>query len=687
LSDGTHKIHGRSIDRGGNESTNPGQEPTYVSYVIDRTPPPPPTLILPLNDMAAQTRGHKFKWSKVTDADRYLFQIADDAAFNNVLNHQVNASYSGLLGQVTIMTEASFSVPKDGTYYWRVASIETCEDGFNISGFSTVWRVIIDTVKPRVLEVQPTPSTGNKITTGMVTFTIRFSEKMDVTVPLTVSLTSAGGQLMLIEQLTFVENTWTGTTVIPKNSSALYDGIGVVAISGGKDPAGNEMESDSTNTVVINTGPSFETKIFSNPAHEYEIIIVTRSSEALQAPPTCSVTQSSVRVPVPMNFLKERYYAGSYRIDPDMPGKAYIDITGTDLHGMIGKGSVEFAVADLNPDARIALESTSGNATLKAAPGSVAKASTLFVLDRQDLDSPFSEQAMAAVRSSFKAGVMPSGSGNNELVPVLALDEIGPANLKLTRRLQYTAKVGNLSLNVPAEKVHVYRRAGNNWVFCGGGLKDGLITAELAGLGRLALLADLKAPEVVRLSPRDNEKLEEPQTVFSGQFGDAGAGIDPASVRLSIDGVDMPNVKVETDGSFEWTPPRPLAKGKHRIEVRAADRAGNEALSSFLVTAPGPFGIDQFAVYPNPVRGAAVWFTYNFEQRADELRLRIYDVAGHKVADFDTADFANLLSGKIRWDLCNRDGKQVANGVYLYKLEAVKNGRTVKTSGKLAVLR
>ena len=35
----------------------------------------------------------------------------------------------------------------DGTYYWRVASLEKCEDGFNISEYSESRKVIIDTVK------------------------------------------------------------------------------------------------------------------------------------------------------------------------------------------------------------------------------------------------------------------------------------------------------------------------------------------------------------------------------------------------------------------------------------------------------------------------------------------------------------------------------------------------------------
>ena len=66
------------------------------------------------------------------------------------------------------MTEGAFTMPKDGTYYWRVAAIETCADGYNISAFSATRRFTVDTVKPIVVEVQPAPSSANKISTGMV---------------------------------------------------------------------------------------------------------------------------------------------------------------------------------------------------------------------------------------------------------------------------------------------------------------------------------------------------------------------------------------------------------------------------------------------------------------------------------------------------------------------------------------
>ncbi|MFZ2961417.1 MAG: Ig-like domain-containing protein [Candidatus Ozemobacteraceae bacterium] len=700
LPEGLLTIAGHCYDLAGNISdpaianaTTPAN--ASVTIIIDRTPPLAPVLILPLNGTTQANRGNRFKWSLAANAQRYLFQISDDSGFNNVVNTDAYASgpatFSGLIGQVVPNNEASYAAPKDGTYYWRVASLKLCQDGYLQSTWSTTWRVVIDSVKPKILEVSPTPSSGNKITTGMVTFTVRFSELMDTTICPVVSLTSAGGQQMMIEQITYRDNTWIGTTVIPKDSSATYDGNAVIAISGAKDAAGNEMETDSTNQIVINTGPAFETKIFSNPAHEYEIMIVTRSSEALTAPPTCSVTQGGARTPVVMNFLKERYYAGAYRIDPDLSGKAYIDMSGTDLFGMVGHGSVEFTVTGVTPESSLRVASPDGLGIVDIGSGTVLKKASMYLMPRTALESTASSTAAASIlaKAGLRSSVLKNATGSStpELREILTLEELGPANLRLNRKLRYTGTVKNLLTAIPTQKIALYRQSGDQWIYCGGQVKGGKISAELSGLGRLALMADLKAPSLLRISPAEGARLDESTPLIEGSLSDGGSGIIPESFELTIDGKVQKGAALAADGSFSFQPKVALPKGTHRIEVAAADRAGNTVRQSFTVTAPGPFAIDELMAFPNPTRGEAVWFTYNLGRQADEIKLKIYDSAGGLVTTFETSDFTNTASGKIRWDLRNDNGNRVANGVYFYKMEVSKNDQTFKTRGKLAVLR
>jgi hypothetical protein len=680
--DGTYTVNIRATDLGGNTSAE-----TPVTYVVDRTPPPPPSLIVPLPALITKNRGQLFKWAAQTDADRYLLQVADDPSFNNILNKQSQeATYSGLVGQIGPMTEGAFSVPKDGTYYWRVACIETCVDGYNISAFSETRTFVVDTVKPLIVEVQPAPSQGNKITTGMVTFTIRFSELVDTTISPLVKITTAGGQMMAVEKVSYVEDTWTGTTVVPINSSALYDGTAIISIEGASDLAGNLMSSDSTNSVVINTGPSFVTRMFSNPANEYELMIVTKASEALQGPPTVSVKQNSTRTPVTMNFLKERYYAGSYKIDLESPGKAYISLSGTDLHGMVGNDTVEFTVADLSASQRLDISSISGNASLRGAEGSAFSDAVIYMFDRESLESPFESGSMRA----SVAAVMPTTVAQNasELVPVMALEEIGPASLRLKRRLLYTAKLGKEKITVPPEKVHLYRlNARGKWVFQGGEVKDGEVSAQISGLGRLALMADMTSPSLREQSPAANERLEDSFPEIKGVIAESGSGLKRDTFKLLVDGLEMPGVTLGTDGSFAYMVKQALPKGKHEISLEVDDNAGNNLRQSFWVTAPGAFAADEFMPYPNPATGNSMYFNYNFNQTADVVSLRIYDTAGHKVAGFETSDFVSLRDGRFRWDLRNNSGKIVANGVYFYKLSISKGGQTFKKRGKFAVMR
>jgi hypothetical protein len=677
--DGTYNIDIRAVDQGKNYSNS-----TQATFVVDRTPPKAPEMVVPLPDVVTNKRGQLFKWATTTDADHYLFQVADDPSFNNILNKQSNPGYTDLVGQVTVMTENSFSVPKDGEYYWRVAAIETCVDGYNISSFSTTRKFTVDTVKPLIVEVQPAPSSGNKITTGMVTFTVRFSELVDTTIPPSVRITSNGGQVMNVEMVSYREDTWIGTTVIPKNNSALYDGNAIISIDGARDIAGNAMAADSTNSVVINTGPAFTTKIFSNPANEFEIMVVTKASEALQSPPTCTIQQNSVRTPVIMNFLKERYYAGSYKIDVESPGKAYIDLSGTDLHGMVGYDSVQFTVAELSASARLNLTSAMGNATLKAAEGSAFVSSPIYVLDREYLDSPFTNE----IRGSVMPGSVQSARNGSELVPVMALEEVGPANLRLKKCLLYTAKVKGLKASVPAEKVGLYRLDANGfWVYQGGELKNDEISAQLTGMGRLALMADMTAPSVREQSPQNMDELEDPTPEITGQLVDFGSGIKKDSFKLFIDDVEVPGVSLASDGTFKYKPRLPMKKGRHEIKVVATDLVGNEMRSSFWVTTLGAFSVEEFMPYPNPATGNSMHFSYDFNQTAERVRLKIYDVAGHLVADYDTFDFASANRGRFRWDMRNNNGRTVANGVYFYKLEITKSGKTFKKRGKFAVMR
>lgn len=679
----THSIQFRAVDRAGNTSSAKS-----FSYTIDRTGPSAPELTIPLADYTVNKRSQTFKWAASNGATVYLFQVSDDSSFNNVLNLTTNTEYPSLKGTITSTTDGSFGLPKDGNFYWRVAAIEKCEDGFNVSDWSITRKVVVDSVKPYILAVSPSPSSSNTVSTGMVTFTIRFSETLDATTDLTATLTSAGGQVMKIEKISCTGDTWTGTTVIPKNNSALYDGTAIISVQGAKDLAGNAMAIDTTHTIVVNTGPSFTTKLFSNPANEYEITILTRASESLQTAPSVYVKQNSVKTPVTMNFLKDRFYSGSYKIDKENPGSAYITLSGTDLYGMVGNSTVEFTIADVNASSRLSVTSASGRATLKAAENSTANPTSIFIIDKEVLESPFTadESISSSVRASAGIRAAKTSKEKSELVGVLGLDLIGPSNTKLKKCMLYTADVNGEVITANPDKVSLYRQNANGeWVYQGGKLKDYKISAQLSGLGRLALMADETAPRVSSITPENLEKLDTNKPEIKGQFVDNGSGLDADSLKLYIDGLQVQDVNLEK-GGFSYQVKKSLKAGKHEIVCEISDRVGNVCRKAIDFTAPVELNIGEFQAYPSPARGNHIFFGYNFGAVPESVSLKIYDTAGHIVAKFGKDEF-DRRTGKVLWDLTNQKGKRIANGTYIYRLEVTANGQKQKKKGKFAVLK
>ena len=136
-----------------------------------------------------------------------------------------------------------------------------------------------------------------------------------------------------------------------------------------------------------------------------------------------------------------------------------------------------------------------------------------------------------------------------------------------------------------------------------------------------------------------------------------------------------------------------LINGNHDLTIIAKDKTGNQATSgSMRFALVLPFEFKQIIQYPNPAKNnMTIRIRTNSTGINCNIRIKIYDVAGHKVADFDESDVIDRNDGnyEIRWDLRNKKGKKVANGVYIAKLEAInpETGKKVKATLKLAVLK
>ena len=91
--------------------------------------------------------------------------------------------------------------------------------------------------------------------------------------------------------------------------------------------------------------------------------------------------------------------------------------------------------------------------------------------------------------------------------------------------------------------------------------------------------------------------------------------------------------------------------------------------------------------YPNPFP-KDTYFTFKLTQIPDELKIRIYTVAGRLVKEIEKhASDLNYDFNKIYWDGRDQDGDMLANGVYFYKITLVKGDKKDNVIQKMAIVR
>lgn len=91
---------------------------------------------------------------------------------------------------------------------------------------------------------------------------------------------------------------------------------------------------------------------------------------------------------------------------------------------------------------------------------------------------------------------------------------------------------------------------------------------------------DLFGPQITVLSPADGSVLAADRPVIAASVSDAGSGVNPETIRLVVDGMDVTQgCRLQSDTSETWTvtyvPASALGGGVHRVSLQAADRTGN----------------------------------------------------------------------------------------------------------------
>ncbi len=181
-------------------------------------------------------------------------------------------------------------------------------------------------------------------------------------------------------------------------------------------------------------------------------------------------------------------------------------------------------------------------------------------------------------------------------------------------------------------------------------------------------------------SPLPLTNPSEVQLVLDGRPVTLGA--TPDSLFESLGGPDKARVTYR---------PR-LSKGDHTLSVQVKDATGNFAdttaheVSFRVETEPGLLNVLN---YPNPF-ARETQFTFNLvgTKMPDQLKIKIYSIAGRLIQEIDVWG-SQLRFGfnRIPWDGRDRDGDEIANGVYLYKVTMNVDGKSEEVIQKLAKVR
>lgn len=133
-----------------------------------------------------------------------------------------------------------------------------------------------------------------------------------------------------------------------------------------------------------------------------------------------------------------------------------------------------------------------------------------------------------------------------------------------------------------------------------------------------------------------------------------------------------------------------LPPGNHSITVKAWDNFNNSATATaqFTIVAEGQLQLQHVLNFPNPFSGSTT-FTFVVNHPSD-VNIKIFTVNGRLIESLDHLT-AEAGMNQFDWNGRDRQGDELANGVYLYKVIATARteGKTLRDEyiGKLVIMR
>ncbi|PCJ21176.1 MAG: hypothetical protein COB02_00905 [Candidatus Cloacimonadota bacterium] len=195
------------------------------------------------------------------------------------------------------------------------------------------------------------------------------------------------------------------------------------------------------------------------------------------------------------------------------------------------------------------------------------------------------------------------------------------------------------------------------------------------------LVQDLKAPDI---SGNLDEEFSFGWQDVNLEFKEFGTGIDHSSLKVSIDGYGELNSSIEGDKLYINFPKQELLNKDLKVEI--SDNSGQKSILKKSINILGGEGIKWAQLAPNPIfRFQDLNLRFYILGGDGDLKISIYDVSSSRVY-FDKILALRGLNTYV-WDLTNKKGLEISNGVYFMVLRFYQNGNTYIKKLKFAVLK
>jgi hypothetical protein len=186
-----------------------------------------------------------------------------------------------------------------------------------------------------------------------------------------------------------------------------------------------------------------------------------------------------------------------------------------------------------------------------------------------------------------------------------------------------------------------------------------------------------------------------PKVMIEIKYGSRFPFDDSTAIRFYLNNILIPysslliiNDSATRTMSIHFKPT--LSDGEHQFKIIGEDlinKVNNDEKYELLFYVSSEIAIIDLYNYPNPFSDET-YFTFRLPEIPDELRIKIYTIAGRFIKELivNSEQLKNSFN-VIHWDGKDADGNEVANGVYIYKAIIRKGEKVFSTNQKLSILK